>query len=195
MTYFTKFPRLAHTIDTGTTFKIVSDILRRISVNKEVRENYSMIEEYQVKDGETPETVSFKFYNDAQYHWVILLINDIIDPRYDWPLTETQLFDYVNTKYSGNISGVKYFTISSEDDTVVEPTQIKISKTATPVYTGNTITSVTVTSTNTYPYVNAYAITNLAYESKLNEQKRGIKVLRPRFLSAFVTEFEARLNG
>lgn len=188
MTYFAKFPPLPYSLDNGVTYKIVSDILRRITVNNETKQNYSLFEEYQIKDGETPETVSFKFYNDTQYHWVIMLMNDIIDPRFDWPLTETQLFEFVSSKYSGNISGIQYYTISSEDSTVVEPTQQILRKKVDGL--GNI-------SDDGYdtPYANSYPITNLTHESILNEEKRTIRVLRPKHLSAFITEFEALLNG
>jgi hypothetical protein len=189
MTYFSKFPLLGYTVDSGVTTNIVSDILRRISVNTQTKENFSLYEEYTVQDGETPETVSFKFYNDAQYHWVILMLNDIIDPRFDWPLTETQLYDYAVTKYgTANISLTKYYTISSEDDTVVDPTQ-KTYKKAVNEF------GVTYDDGFDYTYPSTYAVTNIAHESKLNEGKRNIRVLRPKFLSAFVSEFEALING
>lgn len=122
MSYFSRFPLVAYTIDGGTTYNVVSDVLRRISVKEETKENYSLYEEYIVQDGETPETVSHKFYNDTQYHWVVMLLNDIIDPRFDWPLSDAQLYDYVNTKYEGNINGIKHYTVSEDSDIVVDST-------------------------------------------------------------------------
>jgi hypothetical protein len=188
MTYFSKLPLIPYSVDSGRTFKVVSDILRRVSVNQQTKENYAIYEEYTIQDGETPESVSFKLYGDPQYHWVVMLLNDIIDPRYDWPLTDTQLFDFVDTKYSGNISGVKYHTLSADDDTVVDSTQLTINREVDEFGTG-----IVVGTELTYP--SAYPITNLAYESKLNEEKRTIRVLRPKLLSAFVSEFEALING
>jgi hypothetical protein len=57
------------------------------------------------------------------------------------------------------------------------------------------IVSASSTSNTTLTYPNAVAITNLEYESSLNEEKRTIKVLRPKYLSSFLAEFEALLNG
>lgn len=189
MTYFSRFPIFGYTFDSGVTFQIAADILRRISVSQETKENYSLYEEYTIKDGETPETVSFKFYNDTQYHWVILLINDIIDPRFGWALTEKQLYNYANSKYGANISAVRYYTISNTDTTVVDPTQkfdLKVIDPGQP--TGSD-------GADVYPFADAYAVTNLDHEASENEKKRNIKVLRPRFLSAFLAEYEAALNG
>lgn len=186
--YFAKFPLIAYTFDSRTSFKLATDILRRISVNPETKGNYALFEKYVIKDGETPETVSFKFYNDTQYHWVIMLLNDIIDPRFDWPLTEAQLFDYVNTKYSGNITGVQYYTISSDNKTVVDPTQ-QIQKKAVDEF------GVTYLDGYEISFPDPFPITNMAHETNLNEEKRTINVLRPKYLTAFVSEFEALLNG
>lgn len=166
MPYFAKFPILFYSIDAGKTVTAVSDILRRIAVKQETKENFSLFEKYTIQDGETPETVSHKFYGDSEYHWVILLMNDIIDPRYEWPLTEAQLYDYVYNKYSGSISGVKHYTISETNTIVVDS-----------------------------DYVGAYPVTNLNYESSLNEAKRNIRILRSKYLSSFITEFEALVNG
>lgn len=189
MTYFSRFPLVPYTFDSGVTFSLVSDILRRISVSQETKENYSLYEEYTVKDGETPEIVSFKFYNDTQYHWVILLINDIIDPRFGWPLTESQLFNYANSKYGANISDIRYYTISSTDTTVVDPTQkfdLKVIDPGQP--TGSD-------GADVFPFADAYPVSNADHEARENEKKRNIKVLRPRFLAAFLSEYEAAING
>lgn len=129
MSYFSRFPFVAYTVDGGTTYNVVSDVLRRIAVKQETKENYSLYEEYIVQDGETPETVSHKFYNDTQYHWVVMMLNDIIDPRFDWPLSDTQLYDYVNNKYNGNISGIRQYLKSEDSDIVVSNDQEVTEKT------------------------------------------------------------------
>jgi hypothetical protein len=189
MTYFSRFPYVAYTVDSGATFSVVADILRRISVSQETKENYSLYEQYIVKEKETPEIVSFKFYNDSQYHWLILLINDIIDPRFGWPLTEKQLYDYVNTKYGSAASDIRYYTISQSDLTQVDPTQkydLKVINPGSPSGSDGA---------DVYPYADAYAVTNFDHESRENEKKRNIRVLRPQFLSAFIAEYEAAING
>lgn len=189
MSYFSRFPLVPYTFDLGISFQLASDILRRISVSQETKENYSLFEEYTIKDGETPEIVSFKFYNDTQYLWVILLINDIIDPRFEWALSDKQLYNYATNKYSANISAVRYYTISSTDLTVVSPTQkydLKVIDPGQP--TGSD-------GADIYPYADALPVTNLDYEVAENEKRRNIKVLRPKFLTAFITEYEAAING
>ena len=50
-------------------------------------------------DGETPEIVADKFYNDSELYWIILMANEMIDPRFDWPLSYVNLLNYVDNKY------------------------------------------------------------------------------------------------
>lgn len=127
MTYFAKFPLLRYTSNNIQT--ITTDVLRRVSVNKNTRENLVIFDEYDIKDGETPESVSYKFYETSDYHWVILLVNDILDPRYDWPLNSNQLYEYTSGKYgSANVSAVHHYTISETNDLIVDPTQVLVKK-------------------------------------------------------------------
>ncbi len=189
MTYFSRFPLVGYTVNSGVSYSLVADILRRISVATETKENYALYEEYTIKDEETPETVSFKFYNDPQYHWIILLINDIIDPRFGWPLTEKQLYNYAVNKYGSAISDVKYYTISATDLTQVDPTQMYNLIVIDPGQARGT------DGADVYPYADAYPHTNLDFEQEENEKKRNIRVLRPQYLSAFIAEYEAAING
>ena len=53
---------------------------------------------YDVKPGETPESVANGFYKDPTLYWTILIANRIID-RTGWYLTENQLLNYIFDKY------------------------------------------------------------------------------------------------
>ena len=117
-----------------------------------------------VKEGETPERLADKFYGDSNYHWVILHVNEIIDPRFDWPLTTYQLEQYVGSKYGvANVQATHHWEDGS----------------------GNWVN-------NTYP--SATAISNYVYEEDLNEDKRRIKILKPRYLAAVETEFDNKIK-
>ena len=99
------------------------------------------------------------------------------------------MYNYATNKYSANISTVRYYTISSTDLTVVSPTQkydLKVIDPGQP--TGSD-------GADIYPYADALPVTNLDYEVAENEKRRNIKVLRPKFLTAFITEYEAAING
>jgi hypothetical protein len=129
MTYFARFPLLAYASNNLSTTNIVSDVLKRVVVDQKTKENLVIFDEYDVQDGDTPELVSFKFYETTQYHWVVLLVNDILDPRYDWPLTDEQLYTYTENKYgSANVNATHHYVVSENSDVTVDPTQINVVK-------------------------------------------------------------------
>ena len=111
--YFENFPLTYYTVyDDLSNVKIVTNITVRNKLSKEALDNILLYDEYDIKDGETPEIVADKFYNNPQLHWVVLLTNEIIDPRFDWLLSTNNLNRYCEGKYS-NVNGVHHY----EDNT------------------------------------------------------------------------------
>ena len=113
MSYFSKFP-LYRTIagykgPIGSTSKvqnqiIITDFFRRIRTGKDFSDVVIGITPYIVKDGQSPEQVSFQFYGSAYYHWVVLMINDIVNPREEWPLDQTQFEDMMTLRYEDTLA-------------------------------------------------------------------------------------------
>jgi hypothetical protein len=164
MAYFERFPLTPYLSNNRIDFSIVTDITRRVAVRTEIKENYTIYDEYDVQNGETPEIVSFNLYETTDYHWVILLMNDIIDPRYDWPLSDINVRKYTESKYGSddaNVYGIHHYQISPTNPIIVD---------------------------STYP--EAVSVSNIEYELAENEKKRRIKILKKEFLPSFVTEFE-----
>ena len=123
MSYFSRFPLLGYTLDNNATYQVVSDVIKRVTVSQKTKENLVLFDDYDIKDGETPEIVSYKFYDSTDYHWVILLVNDIFDARFGWPLTDAQLFKYVQDKYGeSNVGATHHYTLNETSDIVVDPT-------------------------------------------------------------------------
>ena len=106
--YFSKLPYKVFDIQ-GTNF-LLTDILTRIIPSKELKENLTLYEMYNVKDGETPEMVANNFYGNTGYHWVLLLVNDITRVWDQWVLPYNVLSDYVISKYGkDNIYDVHHY--------------------------------------------------------------------------------------
>lgn len=97
----------------------VTDITRNIRFRKEVLANITSYDAYDIVDGETPEIVAEKVYGNAEYHWIIMLANDIYDYRSDFPLTQLQLEKYVVDKYGDDADATRYYV--DENNLVVMP--------------------------------------------------------------------------
>jgi len=98
--YFKSFPYTFYSLDDASTVQVVTNITNRVVLSNEVKNNLSLYDEYDVKDGETPELVADKFYNNSELHWLVLHYNEIIDPRFDWPLDTNNLNRQVASKYT-----------------------------------------------------------------------------------------------
>ena len=111
MSYFSKFPKMVYTLDEYKTGQVLPDIFRRAKFLSDLTNSFAFYDEYDVKDGETPEIVADLFYNEPTLHWVILQANEIIDPRFDWPLSTYNLQQFVEGKYN-NVNAIHHYVDS-----------------------------------------------------------------------------------
>ena len=84
--YFQKFPQTFYSLDNRASVQVVTNFLLRSVFPDEIKNNFTAFDEYDVRDGETPENLAFELYGDTNLHWIILHANEILDPRFDWPL-------------------------------------------------------------------------------------------------------------
>ena len=100
MAYFTQFPLIEYDINGSGNLKVVPDIFRKIILRNKYRENFVLFDRYDVLEGEKPEDIAYKIYGDADYFWVITLVNNVVNRYYDWPLDEFVFQQFVADKYS-----------------------------------------------------------------------------------------------
>jgi hypothetical protein len=119
--YFSQFPKIYYDFaqdNTSTSLQILTDITTNVRVRKEVLENITLYDEYDMMDGETPEIVAEKVYGNPELHWVIMLVNQRYDYIQDFPMSSLELEEYVNTTYSAeNIYNVHHY---EKDGIIVE---------------------------------------------------------------------------
>jgi len=227
--YFKSFPYTYYSLDDASTVQVVTNITSRVTLSDEVKSNLGLYDEYDIKDGETPELVADKFYSNSQLHWLILHYNDIIDPRFDWPLDTNNLTRYINGKYNnpngvhhyedanlatinGNViinANVSYLNVGNVITNLngtgigyvtskINSSNIFVTVTAGGFVTGDTITDVsnttsnsTITATNT---ITGIPVTNYEYEDTVNETKRRIKILKASYVDAVINDFKKKLG-
>ena len=112
--YFQTFPYTFYTLDNYKSAQLIQNILMRVKINDSIKSNLVMFDEYDIIDGDTPEIIAFKFYNNTNLHWLILHMNEILDPRFDFPLDTLKFKSYVSSKYS-DINGIDYYEDSNEN--------------------------------------------------------------------------------
>ena len=177
--YFSNFPIIPYDSVGQGKFKDVTNLLRRVALRSKVKSNVLLFDTYDVQEGETPESIADKLYDDPELHWVVLMINDITDRYHQWPMYEQQFNTYVNEKYD-NPDGVHHYEISQTSG----DTSTKIE-----VYNNSALFS-----GDTDFYSNATTITNREYEEREQDKKRQIKLLDPAFLDQFVEEYKVLMG-
>ena len=173
--FFDSMPKILYDSKGNGELKIVTNLLKRVAVRTKIKTNALILDTYNVKNGETPESIADKLYDDPELHWVVLMINDITDRYHQWPMYEQQFNTYVNEKYD-NPDAVHHYEISqSSGDT---STKIEVYNNSA-LYTGDTDF-----------YSGASIITNREYEEREQDKKRQIRLLDPSFIDQFVEEFK-----
>jgi hypothetical protein len=145
----------------------MTDFLRRVVINADNLLTDSSYYTYEILDGETPDVLADRIYSDINLYWIILVTNNIFDPRWEWPLSTNALNAYITDTYgSGHETDIHHYV--NEYGDVVHSS-----------YAG----------TKT-------AISNQTYETDLNEARRSIIMLKPQYISKFIDSFQGLIaNG
>ena len=176
--YFNSFPVIPYKNDKDGSLKDVTNLLRRVAVRAKISANTAMFDTYDVREGDTPEIIADRFYEDSELHWIILLLNNVTDRYHDWPMSEQQFNTYVNEKYS-DPDGIHHHEISQESGDTTQKIE---------VYDPDLISS------DTDAYTSATAITNREFEESEQDKKRKIRLLDPIFVDQFVEEFNSLIK-
>ena len=112
--YFRNIPKVKYDINGAEPNKYlnVTNIMKRISFKPSVIEDITDYYPYRVKDGERPDIISHQKYGSVAYAYLIMLVNDIYDPLFDWPLSSQQFEKYLVNKYgsvSSSMGTTKYY--------------------------------------------------------------------------------------
>lgn len=207
--YFNYFPQTAYYLsDDNSSLDVVTNLMSRFSFNATSKDKLVMYYKYDISDGETPEIIADKLYGSPEKHWIILSVNNIKNPQFDWPLRYNDLTKYIDIKYRGatyantantgtGLSWSKSHTHSyyitekrvmpsgsdlTETIIIDAATFANTNTTSTVVYTLYDSSNVTITTTKS-------SISYYEYEIEANEEKRTIDILRPEFAKTFDQEF------
>ncbi len=171
--YFANFPVIPYDSVGNYDFKVVTNLLKRVAVRAKVKTNVVLYDTYDIKEGETPEILADTLYDDPEYHWVILLINDITDRYHQWPMSYPQFMSYIEDKYTDPNATHHY----------------EISQTS-----GDTTVKIDIGLDNT-DHSGATAVTNFEYEEEIQNTNRKINLLRIGYLADFVAEYQKLMKA
>jgi hypothetical protein len=161
--YFKNFDKIYYDFEIAGKHQlhIVTDITKNLRFKKEILANITVYDEYDVKDGETPEIIAEKIYGNPNYHWIIMLVNERYDYLNDFPLSTYNLEQHITQKYG---AGNEYDTHHYVD-----------------------LKGFIVDADN----AEATSVSNYQYEDDLNESKRRIKIVSPSLINTILRNFDS----
>jgi len=197
MSYFRELPNIsAVSLLPGRTRSdervTVKNIFKRAKLRTDVDTAITAYDFRVIKENERPDTIANNVYGDPELDYVILITNNIIDVRSEWPLSNRDLYNYMLDKYGSDAALQEvhhYETIEVRDDnnrTVLEGGLI-VDEDFTFEYTSLDGRLIQVTNP-TGP------VTNFTYETLQNDAKRVIRILKVEFVGAFISDMRKMMK-
>lgn len=167
----------------------VKNLFRRAKVREDLFQNFTAFTRYTIIGDERPDNIAEKFYDDPELDWVILHVNNIINVREERPLTNVSFKNFLLDKY-GSIEGYSaihhYETdeVRDQADNIIIPEGLEVDEDFTVTYRdvaqGKEVIASGITN----------GVTNEEYETRLQNEKRQIYILRPAYLGIVLDDVE-----
>ena len=180
---FRSFPQVNYSLKKNKNFELLTNVTLRFKVRDIIKNRTAIYFDYVIKDSDRPDIIASKYYDDPTLDWIIFLVNDIVDPYYDWPLNDEGFDSYMRTLYGSTATAkatvYEYRKVISNQTVRFDG---KIIPKRTVVIDENTYNSLAATDRE--------QITAYDYYFEQNTEKRKIKILDKRFVSRLVREVD-----
>lgn len=164
----------------------IKNIFARIKLIDNIVPNSTVFEDYFIKDGERPDTIAFDYYGDSTYDWSILIINNMKNLYEDWPKNQTTLNQYVESKYS-DPEGIHHYESIEQ------------------FYNGKKVLDGGLEVPESFQFIDPLGnivsreesrgpVSNYVYETRKNDKKREILILKASLIEEFTQILEEELK-
>lgn len=175
----------------------VKNFFKKGKIRNDIIDNLVFFERYKIKGNERPDNVAFDFYGDSNLDWIVLLSNNIINIQTEWPLTQESFDRYIFSKYElPNDSELDTYNRIYNDIHHYETTEVKNSSGVTILKAGIqveedfSISYYDNLTENVVTLNSVVGVTNYEYEEKIEENKRNIFLLKPKYLNIIIDDMD-----
>jgi hypothetical protein len=190
MSYFRELPDIEYqsqlpTKNSSLNYVRVKNLFRRVKLRDDLQNVFTLFNKYQIDEGERPDTIAERIYGSSDLDWVILLSANIINVRNEWPLSNRDLYQFVEDKYGlDRMNEIKYY----------QTTEVKNSKGYLILPAGKVVDSDFTIPDPDNPHISlnpVVGISNYDYEIDKNNQKRTIYILKPQYLQQYLNDIRS----
>ena len=168
----------------------VKNFFKKAKLREDIIGNVAFFEKFTVQGDDRPDNVANEIYGNPFLDWVVLLANNIVNIQSEWPMSQTDFNTYVTEKYENEdtlYNGIHHYEaneVKTTNNVIIIPSGTRVSVGQSVSYFDNgSQEQVTVTDI-------ALPITNFLHEQKINDDKRNIFLLKPRFLNLVFDDME-----
>jgi hypothetical protein len=173
-------------------FITVKNLFKKGKIRPDIIENLAFFTKYDIKGDDRPDNVAFEVYGDSSLDWVILLSNNILNIQTEWPLPQNDFDEYVLDKYGDYdtlYNGIHHYESSevrNGQGAIIVPAGLKVEEDFSISYYDYFIENGVFVEANNI----AIPITNYEYEEKIENEKRNIFLLKPKYLNVIIDDME-----
>ena len=161
----------------------VKNLFKKGKLREDIFQNLAFFEKYKIVGDDRPDNVAFEVYDDASLDWVVLLSNNVLNIQSEWPLPQTDFDRFVLDKYGDYdtlYNGIHHYEteeVKNSQGVTIVPTGLQVDSSYSISYY-DFFTDQQITTGNI-----SVPVTNYEYEEKVENDKRNIFLLKPRFLN------------
>ena len=168
----------------------VKNLFKKGKLREDIFQNLAFFEKYKIVGDDRPDNVAFEIYDDSSLDWIVLLSNNVLNVQSEWPLPQTDFDRFVLDKYGDYdtlYNGIHHYETTEVKNTqgvTIIPAGLQVDSSYSVSYY-DFFTDLQVTTGNL-----AIPVTNYEYEEKVENDKRNIFLLKPRFLNIVFDDME-----
>ena len=193
MSYFRELPNIKYPSflsgkNSSLEYVDVKNFFRRVKLREDLQNTLTVFNKYEIPMGLRPDNVAEELYGSATLDWVVITCAGIVNIRDEWPLNPDEIYNYSLNKYGVELDEVRYYEtkeIRDAEGHLVMPKGKRVNSDFTVKYYDNVLGSYqTKSGTNVRT-----GISNYSHETRINDNKRFIFVLKEEFLQEFLNDF------
>jgi len=174
-------------------YTTVKNLFKRAKIRPDIFENVVFFDKYYIEGDDRPDNVANELYGDSTLDWVILLSNNILNVYSEWPMSQSVFETYLLEKYLDirlveDTHHYESIEVKDPDGKLIFQEGLEVDENQSVTYfdrgteSYNTITDMVT------------EVTNYQYEEKLNDKKREIFVIKPKYLNIILDDLEEMME-
>ena len=167
----------------------VKNFFKRGFLREDIFQNLAFFTKYSITGNDRPDNVAFEIYQDSTLDWLVLMANNIVNIQNEWPISNTDFDEIMLDKYGSYdtlFNGIHHY----ETLEVTDARGVKIVNAGLKVESDYSITFFDERADQMKTVTPTIPVTNYQYEQKVNEDKRNIYLLQPRYLQVVRDDLE-----